>query len=227
MPTSTVLSVDNKGYVGVFVLILALLLISGAGGYYLYGQKSDPVPTPVFPQTTSTPTPDPHWKVYKNSTYGFQLAYPAKGVIHKEEEYVEGECGGAIKEKKSGSGSIIDFDNLFEMKIIPWSGSIDGYLASQGAKNKYELEVVATVSAKVDEAVSFHGLKKGVEYAVGYPPLVYVSYVFKKDGNIFVIKNDPNHKNPGGCVNPNFIDPVKYAKYKNQGWDFAKSFKFI
>lgn len=210
----------QRGFAGIFLAVGLLLAALAGSWYFIQVQNAKPVVSPVRAVQPPTPTPSP-WKTYTNNKYGFIIDYPIEGVIHQEDEYLEGECGQAIKEEKGGK---IVFDNLFEMQIVPWKGSVDEYLISKGAKNAYESELLTGSGA--DEAIHLVGLKKDFEVAVGYPPLVYTHYVYKKGENIFTVKTPPTHNNPGGCVNPNIIDPVKYAKYQKEGWDFAKSFRF-
>jgi len=208
----------------VLFLILGLGIFAGLvfAGYKL-GQKqvSSPQPTP-------TSNPAVNWKTYKNLKYGFELIYPAKGVIPDNScsqkggkcDYHEGECGKAIKE----TSDYILVDNLFKIQILDWPKSIDDYLIQRGAKNKYDFEQIQNSNA--DEAIKVVQIKKGLELvAVGYPPLMNISYLYKKSDRLFIIENFQDENN-GGCINPKNLDHVKFPKFANQNWDVKDSFKF-
>jgi hypothetical protein len=101
---------------------------------------------------------------------------------------------------------------------------LDEFIASKGAANKYDLEKI--ISTNADEAVAFKGLKKGVEYAVGYPPMAYTAALYKKGELILQIISIQNPGNFGGCLNPDLVDPVKYDKYKKLDWKLENNLKF-
>lgn len=169
-------------------------------------------------------TPTPAFKTYKNDQYGFEFNYPIKGITQKGEEFTEVECGNAIKETKDG----ILVDNLFKIQIINFPKTIDDYLVQRGAKNTYEFEPILNSSA--DEAIKVVGIKKGMELvSVGYPPLMYVLYIYKKDDKIFLVVHEahpPNPTIPEGCINPKDLDHTKFPKFANDTWDVKDSFKF-
>lgn len=173
---------------------------------------------------TPTPTPTP-WKTYINNKYNFELTYPVKGVIAKEEGSKEGECGNFIKEEISGPEEKILVDSFFEIKIIPWEGILEDYLKQKGALNVYDFEQILDSGA--DEAVGVLGLKQDVSYAVGYPPLRFITHIFKKGDKLFLIQDFHNSENFGGCLSPKTLDPIKYAPIVNLEWDIKKSFKFL
>lgn len=209
----------QKGFAILIILVVIILLILIAlGGFYFWNKSANKLPAPKVPinvlvSPTPTPTPSP-WKTYVNEKYGFQVTYPKTGVILTEKSYIEGECGTAIKEIKPG---IIDVDNFFQVKIIDWKGTIADYLVSQRAGDIYNTEVIEGSGA--DEGIYLVGLKKDFETAVGYPPLLYVKYLFKKGNNLVIVSTFLHPENLGGCINPEVLDPSKYAKYTNSGWD--------
>lgn len=219
----------QKGFTSLIILI-GILILAVLSGFYFWNKfwiKLDnklPVPIKVplkalaFPTSTTTPSP---WKTYVNEKYGFQITYPKEGVILTEKGYVEEECGGAIKESKPG---IIDVDNFFQVKIIDWQETIQDYLVSQRAGDIYETEKIEGSGA--DEGIYLIGLKKDFTVAVGYPPLLYVKYLFKKGNNIYIVSTFLHPENLEGCINPEVIDPSKYARYINPGWNPKNSFKF-
>lgn len=211
----------QKGFAHPMVSVaIILLILATVGGFYFWNNKSDnklPVPNQIF--TSPTPTLSP-WKTYVNNQLGMKITYPGEGVILTDKSYAEGECGKAIKE----TGSEISLDNFFKIKIVPWTGTLDEYLVSQRAKNAYDLEKIEGSGA--DEAINLVGLKKNFEVAVGYPPLVYVKYLFKKGDNLYLVSRFQNPINKGGCINPEVLDPSKYAQYLDLGWNQKNSFKF-
>ncbi|RJP46928.1 MAG: hypothetical protein C4584_00940 [Armatimonadetes bacterium] len=210
----------QRGFTGIFLLIWLLGLLVIFAGFYIYIKDNRTVNQTPEVVLLPTPTPSP-WKVYTNDKYGLQIRYPLLGVIHEKDRYIEGECGQVLKEQKNE----IILDNLFKIKIVGWQGTIAEYLTVLGAKNQYDLELLDNAGA--EEAVKVIGLKKGAEYAVGYPPLVYVQAIYKKNGNIFIVKSIPFHQTLGGCIDPAVMDPVKYAKFQDQEWKTINNLKFV
>lgn len=234
----------QKGFAHLLILLVLALAL---GSIFYFGQQTlrnftSPTQTaslavPQAEADNKLPIPSPTerpvlWKTYHNTKYGFELAYPVRGVIHMDEQYQEGECGDKIKEKAQQTGRIIQtyvaettrVDNFFEIVVLDWNGTIEQYLGAIGAKEQYELNFFS--GSLAEEAVEVVGLKKGAEYAVGYPPLAYVSHIFRKGPHLFLVKNLLTHDDVGGCINPAVLDPVKYEKFVNQKWDLKASFKF-
>lgn len=231
MPISQFFSA-NKGFAGIYILLIVLIIGAVTGGAYFL-KKAPTLPViqasiqaTVTPIPTITPTPTPIvWKTYTNSIYGFSLNYPKKGMILGEEDYFEDECGNSIKEKTDALGYHIRFDNFFEVKIIKREKNIEEYLKSIGAYKMYDLEPITGSGA--DEAVKVIGLKKGSEIAVGYPPLMYTTHIYKKGDNIFsVIGLENPNKGWEGCTAAVVLDPVAHAHLEVRDWDIAKSLKF-
>ncbi|MDO8639087.1 MAG: hypothetical protein Q7R43_05930 [Candidatus Daviesbacteria bacterium] len=211
----------HKGFAHPVVLLVVFLLLL-VGGIWFFTRQ--PTSSSVISQVTSlkvspTPTPSP-WKTYKNDQYGFELTYPREGVLVTDKGNIEGECGNAIGEE---SGKI-NVDNFFQVKVIDWSGTIQDYLVSKGAGTIYNTEIIE--GSRALEGLYLVGLKKDFEVAVGYPPLLYVKYLFKKGNNLILVSNYLHPTNLGGCINPDVIDPIKYKKYLDLGWDQKNSFKF-
>lgn len=220
MPASS----EKKGSVFV-LLLLGIVLIFSLGGYIWLRNYSNKNTTLILTNKTSPlPTPSP-WKAYTNTQYGFQLTYPKEGMILSKDGYVKGECGQAIGEEKNQEGETIKFDNFFEIRIVKWSRTIGDYLSFKGAKNIYDLKLTASSSAY--QGIKLLGLKKGVEYAVGFPPLVYVNYIYQKGNHLYIFKDLEHPENLGGCINQIFLDPVKHAHFKNLKWDLDQSLKFF
>ena len=76
---------NQKGFANI-ILVVVIVILVGAVGYFAFVKKSEPVaqqPTPTPIQTkTSTPTPTTKdetssWKTYTNSSVGFSFKYPA------------------------------------------------------------------------------------------------------------------------------------------------------
>lgn len=221
-----------KGYILIYVLALGLAVSLLAGVWYIKNNFSESLGvspsinnqnlTELSKKIVDQKAEEAKWKRYQNSQYNFELKFPGRGIVLGEKDDLEGECGGAISEKSKGN---ILVDNFFEIKVAEGQETVENYLASIAAKDQYNLESFTAEGA--DEAVEVLGLKKGAEYAVGYPPLIYVTHIFRQGERIFLIKDFLHPENIGGCINPKVLDPVKYPKIANKDWNLKKSFKFI
>lgn len=247
MPTSQKFSV-NKDFknsqggftgilliVGFFAILILLVMVIFLGKEALVqinrlqnkSVKVEAQSALVFISTTPTPppagepTPAEIWKTYTNSNYNFELTYPKLGVIVGEEGHTEGECGSAVKEEQ---GRIL-VDSFFDIKIISWQDTIDDYLKQKGALNAYNFETILDSGA--DEGVEVLGLKSDVSYAVGYPPLRFITHIFKKGDKLFLVEDFHNSEYFGGCLNPRTLDPIQYAHIVKLEWDLKNSFKFL
>lgn len=224
-----------KGFALIYLLLgLVVLILAIDGVVYLsnnsWQKKTVPVAIPmatILP--TPTPTPNP-WKIYKNDQYNFSFNYPEIGMVAGEDDYVQKECGQTIKKVVVKGKEVIKVDNFLDIKIIKESESIEDYLKSIRAFSQYDTEPINNSLA--DEAIKIIGLKKGAEYAVGYPPLIFISHIYRKNNNLFLISKPQAggnlNSNPGGCINPEFLDPVKHAHLKEVygNWDFSSTFRF-
>lgn len=228
-------SSGNKNFLVFFLVVLIALIITTL--FYYQKSKTKTLESQLKDfvrseenlskriKNQTTPAPFQELKTYTNTKYGFQLSYPQKGVIQTENGLSQGECGKEIKEIAEDAGSRIMFDNIVSVQILSWTGSIEDYLISRGGKNIYNYEPVKGSGA--DEAIKLNGLKKGVEYAVGYPPLVFVNYIYRKNGWIFISSDFQAATNIGGCISSRATDPIKYPQISNQKWEFVKNFRFI
>lgn len=83
---------QNKGIVGIFVLIL-ILVVAVAGGAYYLGKSSSTQPTSVVFQPSPTPSPSDeavNWRTFASKNEGFTLHYPPDWTI---EDTSSGNCG--------------------------------------------------------------------------------------------------------------------------------------
>lgn len=222
-----IISKSYRNYIKyIFIFSGVLFLIAFLVGGFVLGnyQSKKIVLSKITPTLSPSPTLVSDFKIYKNTKYGFELKYPPKGITQKGEKFLEIECGNAIKENVDN----IFVDNLFKIQIVDWNRTLDDYLIAKGAKNIYEFKPILNSGA--EEAVEVVGIKKGLEVvSVGYPPLMYISYIYKNDNKIFLIVHEahpPNQTIEGGCINPEDLDTIKYSKYANQNWNISDSFKF-
>lgn len=223
----------QKGFTGILLIVGFIVILILTGTVFLLGKEAlvqvnrlqskpsakvetQPTLTPLSPTPTLS-----SWQTYNNTQYNFELTYPKKGVVVKEAGYEEGECGDSITE----TAEKIIVDSFFEIKIIPWQGSLDEYLQQKGALDAYDFEQILDSGA--DEGIEVLGLKQDVSYAVGYPPLRFISHLFKKGDKIFLVEDFHKSEYFGGCLNPKTLDPVKYAQFIDLKWDLNKSFKFL
>lgn len=230
----------SYGFVFIPIFIGVVLIMIGVGVFWLKfnlqaeGQAIDQQALNQKSQEVlKEKEEESKWKTYTNKKYGYSLKYPRVGMTLAEEDYLEAECGNAIQTKKKQEGRVISsfvtdvigVDNFFEILVLEGPESIDEYLENIWAKNDYNLEFFD--GSLADEAVEVKGLKVGAEYAVGYPPLTYVTHIFRKGEKIFLIKNLIHPVNLGGCIHPDWLDPVKHAHLKVRNWDLKESFKFL
>ena len=72
------------------ILIVFLIAILAVGGYFVYQNKTKPVPQnqPVTSQSTPTPASDEtaNWKTYKDSETGFSFKYPGETNVEIDNE---------------------------------------------------------------------------------------------------------------------------------------------
>jgi hypothetical protein len=161
------------------------------------------------------------WKTYTNTAYGFKLQYPKYGNIQDPGCFQAnsecgpthiGECGNAIKDKKTGTSIYIGIDNFFGIFPETWSNSISDYIKMydpQGIRNYTFINIPSA-----DEAVKIDSkLNKEVE---GYAPLAYHEYIFKKSNLLISIQGFQNPGEEYGCVGP----------IANYNWDIPPSFSF-
>lgn len=66
---------NQKGFSGIIVIILTILVAIGVGGYLIIKDKK----TQLTGFISNAITTD--WKTYKNNRYGFLLKYPAKSYV--------------------------------------------------------------------------------------------------------------------------------------------------
>lgn len=210
---------DSSGFLILLIVPVMVLL-----GSVLTFQKTIVVQATdgVVPIQIAVPAPTVNpWKTYQNNKYGFEITYPASGVVLGEGNYSLGKCGTKIMDVDNKT---ILFDNFFEIKIIDWSKSISDYMKQQGAGNIYNTKVVDNFGA--DEGIVLEGLKPKVEYARGFPPLAYTLSIYKKGSKLFILQSVQNPKNIGGCMNPSIVNPIDYPEVASQKWNMATSLKF-
>jgi|SRR3989344_760620 len=91
---------DQKGFANI-ALILIIIVLVGAGGYFIFYKKSEPItqqtPTPQNPtppatqtqnnnsQTTATQDKTASWKTYTNTKYDIEFKYPSSLALTERE----------------------------------------------------------------------------------------------------------------------------------------------
>lgn len=211
------------------IIIVLVIFLVGIGTWYYVRVKNIPTtaitPASIISQVTPKPTATPSsWKTYRNVDFNLDITYPAKGVITEKEDTFEGECGNAIK-IDSVNKNILLVDNFYKIKRIDWDGNIESYLMSQGAAKVYDTHIVTGTNA--DEALALDNLAKGVEYAVGMPPLSFVKAIFKKGSSLYVVSLFQYHTNYGGCTDPLTLAPDLHPEITKLKWDITTSLKFL
>ncbi len=81
---------NQKGFANIILVIVIVVLI-GAVGYFAFVKKSEPVaqqstPTPTQMNTPVSPTPTPkdetaNWKIYNNTRYSYTVKYPSNWYV--------------------------------------------------------------------------------------------------------------------------------------------------
>lgn len=82
---------NNKGFANIIAIIVAVVVLIGAGVGYLVVKKRTPITTPETPavstqETITDETTD--WKIYRNEEYGFEFKYPPTWFIFESSNYV-------------------------------------------------------------------------------------------------------------------------------------------
>ncbi|HAM95356.1 TPA: hypothetical protein DCP81_00150 [Candidatus Azambacteria bacterium] len=128
----------------VIISTLAILIIAGFGGYYLYLSKkpaenlaveitTETIPETKIPATTTVEEVDTSdWKVYRNEKYGFEVGYPREWFIFKEQEGLG---------TRTMSLFYVDFRTPDEQKVVtvgvhnnPLNLSLDEWMSETGYK---------------------------------------------------------------------------------------------
>jgi hypothetical protein len=89
--------------------------------------------------------------------------------------------------------------------------SIKDFIKEENAEDLYNIEIINGSNA--DEAVRIK--LKPTWNQEGYPPLAYISAIYKKNNRLFLIQSVQNPGNIEGCV-----------EFKEE-WDVTKNIKFI
>lgn len=207
------------------LLVIFLILASCiAGGFWYFTRPTPSLPAKltVLPKTQVVPTPSP-WKTYHSLEFDLDITYPANGVIVEKEDTFEGECGNAINIDPNNK-NILLVDNFYKIKRIDWDGDIENYLQSQGAAKVYDTHIIT--GSNSDEALALDNLAKGVEYATGMPPLLFVKAIFKKGSSLYLVQLFQYHDNYGGCTDPLTLAPDLHPEVTKLKWDVTTSLKF-
>lgn len=72
---------NQKGFTNI-VLIVVIAILVGAGGYFAFVKKSEPVSQQQLSPATVNETAG--WKTYKNDTYNFEVKYPENVTLKKD-----------------------------------------------------------------------------------------------------------------------------------------------
>ena len=120
----------DQGFSGLVIILVVPVVVLLGALFYFYRPTilTNYQVANSTNQPTPTATPNP-WKTYTNNEYGFEITYPATGVILSEEGMQEGECGNAIKldTNKSTTNTIL-VDNFFGVKVVEWDKTIADYM---------------------------------------------------------------------------------------------------
>lgn len=124
----------QKGFAGILILIVVLVVAVGAGAYYWGTQKSGgimPSSQTSAPSASTIPTPDEtaNWKTYTNTKYKFSIKAPSELEVEQEEN------GFYITNASRAQKEIAD-------QYIPGRITVDVYDSSQ-------FEVYETISELV------------------------------------------------------------------------------
>ena len=135
---------NQKGFVNI-ILIIAVIVLVGIGGYFAFTKKSEPIsqqpsPTPAQTNTTAT-TQAPKdetatWNTYKDDQFGYEVKYPKGYVVYK---YV----------LPCGSG----WDNTKGQNVIIWN---EEFLQSHDISKNWLVDFDIYIHDPDDKCVSGH-----------------------------------------------------------------------
>lgn len=179
---------DPKIFLVIFVGISAVLAFI-FGGFFL-GQNPDVDVNDVAGNTNT----------YKNSKYGFELSYPAKGnVINDKGQMSMGKCGQAIKPTPiSTYNYVLTFDNYFMITEQDFNGSIAEFINSYPGSNLFTTKTIDVPGA--NEAVSITKKPNASPEDLMKSPFAYTLRIIKKGNEMFMIMGLQNYGNSNGCV---------------------------
>lgn len=218
---------NQKGFSFVWIVLLLVLVAVSVATYFIFKVEETKVTQARQASIKNSPSPYPSpspWKVYTDEINSFSITYPRTGVVLNQDEKNKGECGNSIIADSGINTDNVLVDNFFEIRVIKWNGSIEDYMKSQGATKAYDTHKVEGTNAQ--EALALDGLAKGVEYARGYPPLMYVKALYLDQGKLYLMKTVQNPVNFGGCIPPHMADPSQYPDITRTKWDMTSSIKF-
>jgi hypothetical protein len=158
-----------------------------------------------------------NWKIYTNTNLGFQLTFPAKGVIGYKNTI--GECGKYIIE----SPNSVRMDDFYGISVHEGYDSIQSYLNSviTGIEKIFGPQNIQFLTTSInipsaDEAASI--IQTG-----HYPDEYQRFYVVRKNNKIYDFTVGWQNESGIGC-----FAPADYKEGVSKGtWDFSKSFKIL
>lgn len=225
----------------ILVIFLGLIIFVSATIWVGKNYLLKPVPDSIVSAVTDPsllPSPDTNnssasssltvsanlWKEYKNTDYNFVLIIPAHGMVTADQSTKIGDCGASVQKDSNPSPYEAEYtiDNLIQISVENYPGSIEDYLADNGADGKYNL--VALSKANADEAFELKGLTEaGKTWANGYYegiPFGLTKALYKKGDTLVILHDIQQPGDFSGCVTgTNGQDGLE--------WNPAENFKFL
>lgn len=179
---------NQRGFFPIILGVLVLLVVVGAGAYYLGTQDNNLLPTATPQNNTKTdpmekPLTTASWNTYSSQNYGFSIEYPK--TIAKYQGQWE------YKEFPDTDGSVwvgfrpgaMEEDYLWGVSVYDDISSVDEVIAEQGQQRYDRKEIRENIALNGNPALL-------VTVTTNQnPDLISKTVIVEKNGKVYAISN--------------------------------------